>query len=150
MTKGVEFAQQIAEGDFTQTLEIRQHDEVGTLGTALNEMASRLREVVTTVQESASQVAHSSQEILTSAGRLAEDAQSQASTLEETIQWGRSSRLRKHRVTPGSKPDESAWSVCCWARLGQPFASEFISPRETNCFALWLTPVSGSICSTLC
>ena len=84
LTKDVEFAQQIAEGDFTQSLAIHQRDEVGTLAKALNEMASRLRDVVTTVQESASQVAHSSQEILTSAGRLAEDAQSQASTLEET------------------------------------------------------------------
>jgi methyl-accepting chemotaxis protein len=84
LTKGVEFAQQIAQGDFTQSLEIRQHDEVGTLAGALNEMADRLRGVVTTVQESASQVAHSSQEISTSAVKLAEGAQSQASTLEET------------------------------------------------------------------
>jgi methyl-accepting chemotaxis protein len=84
LTKGVEFAQQIAQGDFTQSLEIRQHDEVGTLAGALNEMASRLRSVVTTVQESASQVAHSSQEISTSSVKLAEGAQSQASTLEET------------------------------------------------------------------
>ncbi len=84
LTKGVEFAQQIAQGDFTQSLEIRQHDEVGTLAGALNEMADRLRGVVTTVQESASQVAHSSQEISTGAVKLAEGAQSQASTLEET------------------------------------------------------------------
>ncbi|HTP58349.1 MAG TPA: methyl-accepting chemotaxis protein, partial [Spirochaetia bacterium] len=84
LTKGVAFAQQIAQGDFTQSLDIRQRDEVGTLARALNEMADRLREVVVTVQESASQVAHSSQEISTSATKLAEDAQSQASTLEET------------------------------------------------------------------
>jgi len=84
LTKGVEFAQKIAQGDFTQSLEIRQHDEVGTLAGALNEMGDRLRGVVTTVQESASQVAQSSQEISTSAMKLAEEAQNQASTLEET------------------------------------------------------------------
>ena len=84
LTKGVEFAQQIAQGDFTQSLDIHQHDEVGTLAGALNEMADRLRGVVVTVQESASQVARSSQEISTSATKLADDAQSQASTLEET------------------------------------------------------------------
>ena len=84
LTKGVEFAQQIAQGDFTRSLEIRQRDEVGTLADALNEMAVRLSGVVTTVQESASQVAHSSQEISASAVQLAEGAQSQASTLEQT------------------------------------------------------------------
>jgi methyl-accepting chemotaxis protein len=84
LTKGVEFAQQIAQGDFTRNLEIRQHDEVGVLAHALNEMAGRLRGVVTTVQESASQVAHSSEEISANALKLAEGAQSQASTLEET------------------------------------------------------------------
>ncbi len=84
LTKGVEFAQKIAQGDFTRLLEIRQHDEVGALAGALNEMASRLRGVVTTVQESASQVENSSEEISANAVKLAEGAQSQASTLEET------------------------------------------------------------------
>jgi len=84
LTKGVEFAQKIAGGDFTQSLQIRQKDEVGTLANALNDMASRLRSVVTTVQESASQVAHSSQDISANAVKLAEGAQTQASTLEET------------------------------------------------------------------
>ena len=84
LTKGVEFAQQIARGNFTQVLEIRQHDEVGVLATSLNDMAGQLRGVVTTVQQSSSQVAHSSEEISTGAAQLAEGAQSQASTLEQT------------------------------------------------------------------
>jgi len=84
LSQGVVFAQQIAQGDFTRVLDIRQRDEVGTLAPALNDMAARLRGVVTTVQESASQVAHASEEISANAGRLAEGSQSQASTLEQT------------------------------------------------------------------
>ena len=84
LSKGVVFAQQIAQGDFTRVLDIRQRDEVGTLAQALNDMAARLRGVVTTVQQSASEVAHASEEISANAGKLAEGAQSQASTLEQT------------------------------------------------------------------
>jgi len=84
LTKGVAFAQQIAQGDFTRVLDIRQHDEVGALAAALNEMAGRLRGVVTTVQESAAEVAHSSEELAVNALKLSDGAQSEASTLEQT------------------------------------------------------------------
>ena len=82
--KGVAFAQQIAKGDFSTLLDIRQRDEVGALANALNEMAIKLRDVVLSVQESASQVAHSSEEISGNAQKLAEGAQNQATTLEQT------------------------------------------------------------------
>lgn len=82
--KGVAFAQQIANGDFSTLLDIRQRDEVGALANALNEMAIKLRDVVLSVQESASQVAHSSEEISGNAQKLAEGAQNQATTLEQT------------------------------------------------------------------
>jgi methyl-accepting chemotaxis protein len=84
LSKGVAFAQLVASGDFTQTLDIRQHDEVGALADALNGMAHRLRETVATVQENATAVAASSGQISANAQKLAEGAQSQASTLEET------------------------------------------------------------------
>ena len=82
--RGVEFAQLVAGGDFTQQLPIHQRDEVGKLADALNSMSVRLRGMVATIQESAEQVAASSEEISASSMSLAEGAQSQASTLEET------------------------------------------------------------------
>ncbi|MFI5369818.1 MAG: methyl-accepting chemotaxis protein, partial [Spirochaetia bacterium] len=54
------------------------------LVTALNAMSARLREMVASIHESAEQVAASSEEITANALKLAEGAQSQASTLEET------------------------------------------------------------------
>jgi methyl-accepting chemotaxis protein len=84
LSRGVAFAQLVASGDFTQTLDLRQKDEVGALAAALNSMSMKLREIVATVQVNAEQVASSSQEITAGAQKLAEGAQSQASTLEET------------------------------------------------------------------
>jgi methyl-accepting chemotaxis protein len=84
LSKGVAFAQLVASGDFTQTLDIHQGDEVGALADALNGMAHRLRETVAMVHQNASLVASSSGQISANAQKLAEGAQSQASTLQET------------------------------------------------------------------
>ncbi len=84
LSRGVEFAQLVAAGDFTQKLDIRQQDEVGILATTLSGMSEKLRDMVLMIQESAEQVAGSSEEISSSAQQLATGAQNQASTLEET------------------------------------------------------------------
>jgi methyl-accepting chemotaxis protein len=84
MRAGVAFSQQVASGDLTQQLSLRQRDEVGQLVQALNGMAANLKGIVSSIQESAEQVSASSEEISASAQKLAEGAQSQASTLEQT------------------------------------------------------------------
>ena len=84
LTKGVGFAQLVANGDFTQQLDIMQRDEAGILAKALNGMSVKLKDMVGIVQENAAQIASSSEEISASAQKLAEGAQSQASSLEET------------------------------------------------------------------
>ena len=84
LAKAVAFAQRVAGGDFTQQLPIYQRDEVGLLAEALNGMAQKLREAVTSVEQNAAQVATSSEQISASAQKLSDGAQSQASTLEET------------------------------------------------------------------
>jgi methyl-accepting chemotaxis protein len=84
LTKGVGFAQLVANGDFTQQLDVIQKDEAGILAKALNGMSVKLKDMVATVQESAAQIASSSEEISASAQKLAEGAQVQASNLEET------------------------------------------------------------------
>ena len=84
LKSGVSFAERVASGDFTQQLQIDQADEIGVLARALNDMCTRLKEIVAGVQHNAEQVASSSEEISASAQQLAEGAQSQASSLEET------------------------------------------------------------------
>ena len=84
LKKGVGFAQLVANGDFTQQLDVMQKDEAGILARALNGMSVKLKDMVGIVQENAAQIASSSEEISASAQKLAEGAQSQASSLEET------------------------------------------------------------------
>jgi methyl-accepting chemotaxis protein len=84
LSLSVAFAQTVASGDFTVTLAISQKDEIGDLAVALNGMSLKLKTAIATVQKNAAAVAVSSDQILSSAQKLSEGAQSQASTLEET------------------------------------------------------------------
>ncbi len=82
--KGVQFAQLVASGNLSRTFQISSRDEVGILADALNGMAIKLRDVVSTIQASAEHVSSSCQEITASVQEMAAGSQNQASTLEET------------------------------------------------------------------
>jgi len=81
--KGVEFAKAMAQGDFTQKLDIDQKDEVGVLAASLNNMVDRLREVVAEVQSATDNVASGSEELSSSAQSLSQGATEQAASVEE-------------------------------------------------------------------
>jgi methyl-accepting chemotaxis protein len=80
----VRYAEAVAGGDFTRTIDVRRKDEVGQLTDALNGMVAKLRGTISRIREASEQVAASSEEISASAQQLATGAQNQASTLEET------------------------------------------------------------------
>jgi methyl-accepting chemotaxis protein len=85
--KMVSLLKNLADGDLREKVDeslLQKSDEIGVLGTALDETSLKLRTMVSTIQETAEQVAASSEQISRSAQSLAEGAQSQASTLEET------------------------------------------------------------------
>jgi methyl-accepting chemotaxis protein len=81
--KGVSFAQAMAEGDFSQELNVHQKDEIGVLAKALNEMVHKLREVVAEVQTATDNVASGSEELSSSAQSLSQGATEQAASVEE-------------------------------------------------------------------
>ncbi len=81
--KGVEFAKAMAQGDFTQKLDIDQKDEVGVLAASLNDMVDQLREVVSDVQSATDNVASGSEELSSSAQSLSQGATEQAASVEE-------------------------------------------------------------------
>jgi len=76
-------ADQLAGGDLTVHLEVRQQDEVGALGLALGKMVERLREVVVAVQSAADNVASGSQQLSSSSGEMSQGATEQAAAAEE-------------------------------------------------------------------
>ncbi len=83
VNKGVSFAQMMAKGDFTRTLDIDQKDEIGVLAGALNDMVSKLSAVVTEVGMSSENVASGSEELSATAESLSESSTEQAANVEE-------------------------------------------------------------------
>ncbi|KAF0235044.1 MAG: methyl-accepting chemotaxis [Desulfovibrionaceae bacterium] len=83
VTKGVDFARNMSDGDFTTTLDIRQKDEIGILAQSLNAMVTKLREVVAEVQSACENVAAGSEELSSTAQTLSQGASEQAASVEE-------------------------------------------------------------------
>ena len=81
--KGVWFAEVIAGGDLTQTLDVRSKDEVGQLANALNGMSAKLKEVVENVKGTSDNVASGSQELSSSSEEMSQGATEQAAAAEE-------------------------------------------------------------------
>ena len=83
ITKGVDFARLIADGDLTSELDVGQKDEIGQLAAALNAMIARLRDVVSNVMGASGFVSSGSQELSSSAQQMSQGATEQAASAEE-------------------------------------------------------------------
>jgi methyl-accepting chemotaxis protein len=83
VAKGVRFAEEMANGDFTKSLDVDQRDEIGVLASALNNMVVKLRHVVESVGEASENIASGSEELSASAQALAQGATEQAASIEE-------------------------------------------------------------------
>ncbi|MFO7754039.1 MAG: methyl-accepting chemotaxis protein [Desulfobacteraceae bacterium] len=88
--KGVEMAGAMAKGDLTQTLDIRQKDEIGELAESLNSMSGSLRKMfkdiangIHTLTSSATQLATASDQITSNSEQTADRSSSVASAAEE-------------------------------------------------------------------
>ncbi|MBN2811499.1 MAG: HAMP domain-containing protein [Spirochaetales bacterium] len=83
MAKGVRFASEIAAGNLSVSLDIRQKDEIGQLADALQGMLERLRSIVEEVNGAALQVAAGSQELSSTSQQMSQGATEQAASVEE-------------------------------------------------------------------
>ncbi|MBG0790226.1 MAG: methyl-accepting chemotaxis protein [Desulfovibrionaceae bacterium] len=81
--KGVDFAQRMAQGDFSERLDVNQKDEIGVLALAMNDMVEKLRSIVESVQSAAGNVSAGSEEMSGSSQILSEGATTQAASIEE-------------------------------------------------------------------
>ena len=84
LAKGVKLMESVAEGDFTQTLDVDMRDEIGQLASAMNRTVRTVREALSSVSESASAVTIASGELSSASQSISSGAQEQASSLEET------------------------------------------------------------------
>lgn len=90
VTKSVDMARLISEGDLTQTLDIDQEDEIGSLSKSLNRMSEQLRIMFTdiasgtrTLTDSSNELSTVSEQISSNSEQTAEKANSVAAATEE-------------------------------------------------------------------
>ncbi|MFW6236004.1 MAG: methyl-accepting chemotaxis protein, partial [Desulfovibrionales bacterium] len=83
LMKGMSFAETVAKGDLTATLDVNQKDELGILADSLRGMVNRLKEVVADVVSASGNVSSGSQELSASSEQLSQGASEQAASIEE-------------------------------------------------------------------
>ncbi|MGQ1785597.1 MULTISPECIES: methyl-accepting chemotaxis protein [unclassified Saccharicrinis] len=83
LTKGVEFAQAIGNGDLTAELKIEQDDEIGKLADALKAMATNIKNIVISIKENANDLVSSGKNVKDSSLQLSKGSADQAASAEE-------------------------------------------------------------------
>ncbi len=84
LTTGLAFANQVAAGDLTATIEVTSHDEFGKLLGALKAMNENLTRMVSGIRLSAESIHNAAEEVASGNTDLSQRTEEQASTLEET------------------------------------------------------------------
>jgi methyl-accepting chemotaxis protein len=74
LKRGVDFARSMSLGDFTTTLDIKRNDEIGTLGNALNDMVSGIRDMFKEISEGIVHLSSSSSELSTISNQMSDGA----------------------------------------------------------------------------
>ncbi|MCT4371829.1 MCP four helix bundle domain-containing protein [Yangia mangrovi] len=83
LRRAILLSRKVAEGDLTETADIRSNDEIADLLGSMNDMTANLRRVVGEVSSGAAQVAAGSTEMASTAEQLSQGATEQASSTEE-------------------------------------------------------------------
>ncbi|MCD4834140.1 MAG: HAMP domain-containing protein [Bacteroidales bacterium] len=83
LSKSVNFAESIANGDLTVNLDIDQEDEVGKLAKALQMMVFKLKDIINNVMSGADNIASASQQMSSTSQEMSQGASEQASSAEE-------------------------------------------------------------------
>jgi methyl-accepting chemotaxis protein len=84
LTKCLDFAKAIADGDLTQRLSIESDDETGRLATMLNTMADNLKEIMEALAHSTGVLASNAEELSTTIRELASGADIQVAQTEQS------------------------------------------------------------------
>ncbi|WP_068306064.1 methyl-accepting chemotaxis protein [Pararhodobacter sp. CCB-MM2] len=83
LTRSIELARAVADGDLTKTAELHGNDEVADMIRAQNQMIEKLRSVVGEVSAGSSNVASGAGEMASTSEQLSQGATEQASSTEE-------------------------------------------------------------------
>ncbi|MCC6650315.1 MAG: MCP four helix bundle domain-containing protein [Candidatus Eisenbacteria bacterium] len=84
LQRAVSVLESVAEGDFTQSIEVQSNDELGRMAAALNAAVTGMRTALQQVHQNASAVAAAAKQLSSATDEISSGAQEQASSLEET------------------------------------------------------------------
>ena len=84
LSKGVSFAQTIAQGNLQQQLEIKSNDEIGMLGKSMGKMAENLKAIINKIQVTADSISGAVVQMNTNTDKLSKGAKAQAESTEST------------------------------------------------------------------
>jgi methyl-accepting chemotaxis protein len=85
LLKVIEFSQKISNGDLRTRIEHDGNDEIGKLGSSINEMADKLKQIVGNIVISSDHINNASQNITKYSSEISEGASDQASSAEEIM-----------------------------------------------------------------
>ncbi len=83
INKSVQFANQVAKGDLTSTINVNQKDEIGILAHSLRQMVDRIQEIVSDIKSGADNIAGASQQLSSGAQQISSGVSEQAAAAEE-------------------------------------------------------------------
>ena len=83
LKKSVAFAQEIAGGNLTAQLDVAQKDEIGQLSESLQNMATKLNEMIGTIVGGAANIATATEQMSSTSESLSQSASEQAASIEE-------------------------------------------------------------------
>ncbi|MBF0158149.1 MAG: CZB domain-containing protein [Magnetococcales bacterium] len=84
ISRSIEFAQQVAQGYLSGTLNIQQRDEAGILAQSLNSMAQKLCSVTIETNKAVGVITTSGEELSEKASVMSQSAAAQAASIEQT------------------------------------------------------------------
>ena len=82
LTQAVDFAEAVAAGDLTGSLQVEGDDEIGVLVSSLNTMAGKLREMVSEVDTATTQVASAAEQIAATSQHISATVDDQVGSTE--------------------------------------------------------------------
>lgn len=79
----IKSADQIANGNLTEQIDVKGKDEIGKLGSSFNTMVNTLRSIIFSLKDSINQVASSAEQLTASAGQTAQATETVSSSAQE-------------------------------------------------------------------
>ncbi|TLX72161.1 HAMP domain-containing protein [Labilibacter sediminis] len=83
INKSLKFANKVATGDLTATIDVEQKDEIGELALSLKQMVRRLKDIVSNIKSGSDNIASASQQLSSGAQQISSGVSEQAASAEE-------------------------------------------------------------------